>query len=242
MDRLVHGDCIEHLRALPDKAVTLLLTDPPYGLNMARRGQIGGGGRVFTPKDWDVAPPAQEYFDEMRRVSKHQIIWGGNMFSHLLPQSRCWLVWYKKDGLGRELFCRLRARVDLLRSQLDGVQQPVVWLCQRQQREALRAPDAKSPRRDEVVRSRVQQSRRDDPRPFLRSGHLPCRRRHALPPVHRDRQGRGVHQNRGRAIARVRAYPQRSSSSTQPERRRPMCSTHTARSGEKDNAEAGRCG
>ena len=35
MDRLVHGDCIEHLRALPDKAVTLLLTDPPYGLNMA---------------------------------------------------------------------------------------------------------------------------------------------------------------------------------------------------------------
>jgi site-specific DNA-methyltransferase (adenine-specific) len=103
MDRIIQGDCIEHLRALPDKAVTLILTDPPYGLNMARRGSIGGG-RQFTPKNWDVAPPAQEYFDEMRRVSKHQIIWGGNMFSHLLPQSRCWLVWYKKDGLGRNDF------------------------------------------------------------------------------------------------------------------------------------------
>ena len=50
MDRLVHGDCIEHLRALPDKAVTLLLTDPPYGLNMARRGSIGRGGPSLPPR------------------------------------------------------------------------------------------------------------------------------------------------------------------------------------------------
>ena len=43
MDRLVHGDCIEHLRALPDKAVTLILTDPPYGLNMAGGAMAAAG-------------------------------------------------------------------------------------------------------------------------------------------------------------------------------------------------------
>jgi site-specific DNA-methyltransferase (adenine-specific) len=104
LNHLIHGDCIEHLRKMPDKSVTLLLTDPPYGMNMARRGSIGSGGRVFTPKGWDVAPPSQEYFDEMIRVSRHQVIWGGNHFSHLLPQSRCWLTWYKKDGLPRNDF------------------------------------------------------------------------------------------------------------------------------------------
>jgi DNA modification methylase len=60
MERIIHGDRIEHLRALPDKAVPLILTDPPYGMNMARRGSIGRGGQQFTPKGWDVAPPAQE--------------------------------------------------------------------------------------------------------------------------------------------------------------------------------------
>ena len=104
MNHIIHGDCIEHLRQMPDKSVSLLLTDPPYGLNIASAGSIGGGGRSFTPKTWDKCPPAREYFDEMLRVSKHQVIWGGNMFSHLLPQARCWLVWYKKDGLPRNDF------------------------------------------------------------------------------------------------------------------------------------------
>jgi site-specific DNA-methyltransferase (adenine-specific) len=103
-NHLIHGDCIESLRQMPDKSVTLALTDPPYGLNIAWAGSIGGNGRAFTPKKWDKAVPAREYFDEMLRVSKHQVIWGGNMFSHLLPQSRCWLVWYKKDGLPRNDF------------------------------------------------------------------------------------------------------------------------------------------
>jgi site-specific DNA-methyltransferase (adenine-specific) len=104
VNHLIHGDCIESLRQMPDKSVSLILTDPPYGLNIARGGQVGGNGRAFTPKTWDKCPPAQEYFDEMLRVSKHQVIWGGNMFSHLLPKSRCWLVWYKKDGLPRNSF------------------------------------------------------------------------------------------------------------------------------------------
>lgn len=102
MNQLLLGDCIDHLRQLPDKSVSLLLTDPPYGVGMSRRKRVGTS-RVYTPKAWDILP-AQEYFDEMRRVSRHQIIWGGNYFTHMLPPSRCWLVWYKKDGLPRNSF------------------------------------------------------------------------------------------------------------------------------------------
>jgi site-specific DNA-methyltransferase (adenine-specific) len=102
MNKIIHGDCLSYLRSLPDKAVPLLLTDPPYGLGIARRGSIGSGKR-FTPKDWDVVPP-RAYFEEMLRVSEHQIIWGGNYFTPFLPASRCWLVWYKKDGLPRNSY------------------------------------------------------------------------------------------------------------------------------------------
>jgi site-specific DNA-methyltransferase (adenine-specific) len=101
MHTVIHGDCLIELRKLKDKSVDLLCTDPPYGLGIARTGQIGK--RRFTPKDWDVAP-RPEYFIEMQRVSKSQIIWGGNYFAHMLPPSQCWLVWWKKDGLPRLSF------------------------------------------------------------------------------------------------------------------------------------------
>ena len=66
-------------------------------MGIAKTGKIGNA--VFTPKKWDAAAPPKVYFDEMRRVSKAQIIWGGNYFANMLPASRCWLVWWKNDGL-----------------------------------------------------------------------------------------------------------------------------------------------
>jgi site-specific DNA-methyltransferase (adenine-specific) len=89
---------------MPDKSVEIVITDPPYGINIGRQGFIGRGGRQFTRKAWDVAIPSKDYFDEMRRVSRKQIIWGGNYFSHYLPSSRCWLVWWKNDGLATGCF------------------------------------------------------------------------------------------------------------------------------------------
>ncbi len=103
MDKILHADCIDVLKTLGDNQFDLLLTDPPYGLSIAKRGMVGKG-RTFTAKTWDVSIPNREYFDEMRRVSKQQIIWGGNYFTNHLPASRCWLVWYKKDGLPRNSF------------------------------------------------------------------------------------------------------------------------------------------
>ena len=76
---------------MPDKSVSLCLTDPPYGIGMA-----GNPVRQKHEKqDWDSHPPSKEIFDEILRVSKNQIIWGGNYFSQHLPSSKCFLVWNK---------------------------------------------------------------------------------------------------------------------------------------------------
>jgi site-specific DNA-methyltransferase (adenine-specific) len=103
MNRLITGDCFDTLVRLPDRSIDLLCTDPPYGIGIAKRGQIGSGRR-FTPKTWDTGVPPKIYFDEIRRVSKAQIIWGGNYFANVLPPSRGWLVWWKNDGLPRHSF------------------------------------------------------------------------------------------------------------------------------------------
>ena len=79
-NRLSLGDCFDTLARLPDKSIDLLCTDPPYGIGIAKTGKIGKA--VFTPKKWDAAIPPKVYFDEMLRVSKAQVIWGGTAASY----------------------------------------------------------------------------------------------------------------------------------------------------------------
>ena len=91
-------DCMDYMRALPDGAFALAIADPPYGIRDAGGATGGAGklrGRVFNNGKidrWDKAPQ-QAFFDELRRVSQHQIIWGGNYFA--LPPSRCFVCWDK---------------------------------------------------------------------------------------------------------------------------------------------------
>ncbi len=89
-------DCMTAMKQMPDKYFDLAVVDPPYGLSKSSsngRGKLKN--RTFNRGNisrWDT-PPSAEYFVELFRVSKNQIIWGGNYFS--LPPCRCFLVWDK---------------------------------------------------------------------------------------------------------------------------------------------------
>jgi site-specific DNA-methyltransferase (adenine-specific) len=91
----------------PDKHFTLAVCDPPYGLDLANMNMGVGKSkkaskihnRKWKPKNWDKETPTAEYFAELFRVSKNQIIWGGNYF--LLPPCKNYIIWDKEipEGL-----------------------------------------------------------------------------------------------------------------------------------------------
>jgi len=92
-------DCIEGMKNTPDKYYDLSIVDPPYGIGAGGKGFINGTSKskkeYYKTNDWDLLPPSIEYFKELIRVSKNQIIWGGNYFSNLLPPFRCFISWDK---------------------------------------------------------------------------------------------------------------------------------------------------
>lgn len=93
-------DCMEFMKTLPDKYFDLAIVDPPYGIG-ANKMQLGNGKRkIYRGKDdWDKEPPSEEYFKELFRVSKNQVIWGANHFiSNIAIDSSCWIFWDKGTG------------------------------------------------------------------------------------------------------------------------------------------------
>jgi len=102
LDKIICGDCLDVMRGLPDKSVDLVLTDPPYGIGEAKgknktRGNLAQA-KDYGVDDWDDNIPERGVFDEIRRVSKHAIIFGGNYFAEYLDNSPCWIVWDKLNG------------------------------------------------------------------------------------------------------------------------------------------------
>ena len=98
MIEMLHADCMEYMAGLPDKAFDLAIVDPPYGIGRdgsARTTSRHGGRKVHEFKGWDLSAPTQEYFNELFRVSKNQIIWGANYFTSFLPASMGWVFWDK---------------------------------------------------------------------------------------------------------------------------------------------------
>lgn len=97
------GDCLGFLKAMPDKSVDVLITDPPYGIAITRKSNNFGvrtdAARQASGEAWDDARPDAEYFAEMLRVSRRQIIFGGNYFMEFLPSTRCFIVWDKRGDL-----------------------------------------------------------------------------------------------------------------------------------------------
>ena len=105
--KLILGDCLEEMKKMPDKSVDLVLTDPPYGINIAKTGTVGVKVKAelkeYQASEWDSKPPSQEYFDEMLRVGKCAVIFGGNYFTDKLPPAKCWVCWDKQipKGFGK---------------------------------------------------------------------------------------------------------------------------------------------
>jgi site-specific DNA-methyltransferase (adenine-specific) len=99
LNKIHNCDCLEFMKSLPDKCVDLVLTDPPYGIGASSKKFINGTS--VTKKDyyadvcWDTETPKIEYFNEIFRISKNQVIWGGNYFISKLKDTRCFLIWDK---------------------------------------------------------------------------------------------------------------------------------------------------
>jgi site-specific DNA-methyltransferase (adenine-specific) len=90
------------MKGLPDKAFDLAIVDPPYGISVnMNMGRRKGKRKRHEDKDWDESIPTADYFMQLARVSKEQIIWGGNYFP--LPQSKCFIIWDKAETMyGRD--------------------------------------------------------------------------------------------------------------------------------------------
>lgn len=109
-NKIYQGDCLELLKELEDNSVDLIITDPPYGINIASDGKVGGDNlgeaKDYGECDWDKSIPSAECFKEMFRVAKNLIIFGGNYMTEFLPPSSCWVVW-DKDNTGNFADCEL---------------------------------------------------------------------------------------------------------------------------------------
>ena len=124
------GDCMDLMREYPDGHFDLAIVDPPYGIGRdgaERTTSKHGGRKAHERKGWDSSPPDRRYFDELRRVSKNQIIWGANYYPEHLRSSMGWIFWDKgqricnSDGelayssFGRALRVVEMNRVELLK-------------------------------------------------------------------------------------------------------------------------------
>jgi len=120
-NKIIQIDALELLKQFDVKSIDLIITDPPYGIN-ASNGVGGYGSSPDTAKryedDWDNKSPNKEVFDEMLRVGKKVIIFGGNFFLDKLPIKKCWIIW---DKVGSHKFNNPFSDVELAWTNFEGV-------------------------------------------------------------------------------------------------------------------------
>jgi len=104
MNEIVLADCMDIMKNIPDKYFELAIVDPPYGINVCSMGLGKGGGLYRGEKNyklgqWDSQAPDLNYFNELYRISKNQIIWGANHFIETINKnSSAWIFWDKNNG------------------------------------------------------------------------------------------------------------------------------------------------
>ncbi len=122
INQIFNEDCLKTMSRMEDNSIDLVLTDPPYGIGASKflnrknysadgeeykRGNSLASKKKYDIKEWDNKTPSKEVFDEIFRVSKNQIIFGGNYFIEMLSNSRCWIVWDKINGDNNFADCEL---------------------------------------------------------------------------------------------------------------------------------------
>ncbi len=110
MDRIrIHlGDSLEAMKKMEDNAYDLAIVDPPYGIGMdnqkvrtkpsRKNTYLRKGENQYDGGDWDDKRPSKEYWFNLFRISKNQIIWGANYFCEFLPSGKGWIFWDKLMG------------------------------------------------------------------------------------------------------------------------------------------------
>ncbi len=127
---LIHGDSLQALKSYGDNYFDVAIVDPPYGIGRSGQTETFTKNpkhkrKYFADKGWDTETPSSEYWNELFRVSKNQIVWGANYFTKYLPASMGWIFWDKgqdlsmSDGeLAYTSFNRALRRVKINRGQL----------------------------------------------------------------------------------------------------------------------------
>jgi site-specific DNA-methyltransferase (adenine-specific) len=114
------GDCLELMKEIPDGSIDAVITDPPYGIGIASNPFR----QKFKKQEWDDSPMSQECLDEIRRISKEQIIWGGNYFN--LPPSQGFLIWDKvqpfdfSSAMCEQAWCSKQMPAKMFRYRVTG--------------------------------------------------------------------------------------------------------------------------
>jgi site-specific DNA-methyltransferase (adenine-specific) len=120
MINLYNEDCLQAMRKMDTDQYDLAIVDPPYGIKASNDSRFGKAfkdntrpnskpvkSKNYKISEWDYKIPSDEYFIQLFRISKNQIIWGGNYFIEKLKNTRCFIVWDKKNGNSNLADCEL---------------------------------------------------------------------------------------------------------------------------------------
>lgn len=131
MNEAYNVDCMEYMRALPDKAFDLAVADPPYFSGPERRGYYGCKvSKIGVHRDYPISPkwdvPDEVFFEELKRVARRFVVWGCNYYAYAFPPGR--IVWDKCNQGSSFSDCEIAATnchdsVRLIRYMWNGMMQ-----------------------------------------------------------------------------------------------------------------------
>jgi site-specific DNA-methyltransferase (adenine-specific) len=98
---VILGDCLDVMKTFPDNHFDVIITDPPYGIGESAKKNNSRCNAAFPTRfesySWDEKKIGMEYFYEMKRISKDQVIFGGNYYCSFLGDTSCFIVWDKQN-------------------------------------------------------------------------------------------------------------------------------------------------